>query len=164
MEIGQLVWKIQAVEVLQKQLETKKLNRFVCLHLKISICEFWLILLDHITYITVMPCHKWVIIALGLSTQGLRSGSHRMWDPDPKTTLSPHGLDPDLSCVLQLYAKVREIQFSSAMRVVCVPCGVEARPPWIRIGDPDRVNLVSVCVWRAPLFLHLFKAQYSKVR
>ena len=49
MEIGQLIVMIQAVEGLQKQLETKKLNRFVCLYPKISICEFRLILLDHIT-------------------------------------------------------------------------------------------------------------------
>ena len=51
MEIGQLVLKIQAVKGLQKQQETKKLNCFVCLYLKISICEFRLILLDHITYV-----------------------------------------------------------------------------------------------------------------
>ena len=37
MEIGQLVQQIQAVEGLQKQW---KVNRFFCLYLKISICEF----------------------------------------------------------------------------------------------------------------------------
>ena len=39
MEIGQLVLEIQAVEGLQRQQETKKLKRSVCLYLKISICE-----------------------------------------------------------------------------------------------------------------------------
>ena len=74
----------------------------------------------------------------------------RIGDPDSKTTLPPHGLDPDLSCVL-CCVTVREIQSSSAMRVVCVPCGAHVRPHWIRIGDPDSVNPFSVPVRRAPL-------------
>ena len=39
-EIGQLVPKIQTVEGLNKQLETKETIGFVWLYLKNSICEF----------------------------------------------------------------------------------------------------------------------------
>ena len=52
-------------------------------------------------------------------------------DPDSKTTLPPHGLDSDLSCVLccvTACATVREFQSSSAMRVVYMPCGAHATP------------------------------------
>ena len=76
----------------------------------------------------------------------------RIGDSDSKTTLPLHGLDPDPSCVL-CCVTVSEIQSSSAMRVVCVPCGAHARPHWIRIGDPDSVNPFSVPVWRALLSL-----------
>ena len=48
-DIGQLVPEIQAVEGLNKQQETKETIGFVWLYLKNSICEFRLILLDHIT-------------------------------------------------------------------------------------------------------------------
>ena len=37
---------------------------------------------------------------------------------------------------------VCEVQSSRAMRVVCVRCGAPAKPYWIRIRDPDPVNLV----------------------
>ena len=35
------------------------------------------------------------------------------------------------------------------MRIVCVSCGVHAKPHWIQIRDPDPVNPVSMPVWRA---------------
>ena len=50
-DIGKSVPKIQAVEGLQKQKETKKLSALFWLYLKISFCEFRLILLDHITFL-----------------------------------------------------------------------------------------------------------------
>ena len=46
----------------------------------------------------------------------------RIGDPDSKTALPPHDLDSDPSYVL-CCVTVREIHSSSAMRVVCVPCG-----------------------------------------
>ena len=49
-EIGQLVPKIQTVEGLNKQYETKETIGFVWLYLKNSICKLRLILLDHITF------------------------------------------------------------------------------------------------------------------
>ena len=45
---------------------------------------------------------------------------------------------------------VQEIQFRSAMRVVCARSGTHTRTHWTRIGDPDPVNPVLVPVWRAP--------------
>ena len=83
-----------------------------------------------------------------------RGSPHRPLDPDPMrievpdptTTLLPRGLNADPSCV-------REIQSSSAMRVVRVPCAAHAIPQWKRIGNPDPVNSVSVSVWRALLSL-----------
>ena len=74
----------------------------------------------------------------------------RIGDLDSKTTLTPHGFDLVLSCVL-CCVTVREIQSCSSMRVVCVLCGAHARPHWIRIGDLESVNPFSVTVWRAPL-------------
>ena len=55
-----------------------------------------------------------------------------------------------------------EIESSSTMHVVCVPCLAHARPHRIRFGDPYPVNPVSVPVWRALLInklklLHLRK-------
>ena len=67
-------------------------------------------------------------------------------DPDPKTILPPHGLYPDPSCVLCCDCVTVH---RSVMRVVYVPCVAHVRPHWIRIRDPDPVNLVSVPVWRA---------------
>ena len=45
----------------------------------------------------------------------------RIKDPDPTTILLPHRLNPDPSCAC-------ETQSSSAMRVVCMPCGAHATP------------------------------------
>ena len=50
-EIGQLVPHIWALERYQKQKETKDIFCFVWLYLKINIPNFWLILLNHITYV-----------------------------------------------------------------------------------------------------------------
>ena len=58
MEIEQLVQKIWTVEGLQTQYETKESMCLVWLYLKISICEFWLILLDHITDMKEMIINK----------------------------------------------------------------------------------------------------------
>ena len=89
---------------------------------------------------------------MGLFTRDLGSASDadRGRDLDSKTTLPPHGLDPDPSCMLLCCVTVRKIQSSSVMRVVCVRFGAHARPSWIRIGDPHPVNPFSVPVWRAP--------------
>ena len=43
----------------------------------------------------------------------------RIEDPDLTTTLLPHGLNPDPS-------RIREVQCSTAMRVVRVTCGAHA--------------------------------------
>ena len=50
-EIEQPVQKISAIKEFPKQKETKGNISFVWLYLKINISDFWLILLDHITYI-----------------------------------------------------------------------------------------------------------------
>ena len=60
----------------------------------------------------------------------LDPGSMWIGNPDPQTTLPPHGLDPDPSCVL-CYVIVREIRSSSAIRVVCMQCRGRASPHWI---------------------------------
>ena len=43
-----------------------------------------------------------------------------------------------------------ELQFSSAMRLVCAPCGDPARPHWIRIQW-----IRFRCPYEEPLFLHI---------
>ena len=55
----------------------------------------------------------------------------RIGDPDSKTTLPPHGLDPDQSCVLCCVTapvRVCEFQSSSAMHVVCMQYAAHATP------------------------------------
>ena len=47
---------------------------------------------------------------------------------------------------------VRKIQFSGAMRVVCVSCGAHTKPHWIWIRNSDPANPVLVPVWRVPFF------------
>ena len=88
-------------------------------------------------------------LTYGLSTWDLGSGS----DADRGSGFKGHFVSTwprsDPSCVL-CCVTVSEIKSSSAMRVVCVPCGAHARPYWIRIGDPDPVNPFSEPVWRAP--------------
>ena len=75
----------------------------------------------------------------------LDSDPMQIQDPDQMTTLLPHFLNPDPSCVC-------EIQSSIAMRVVCVPCGAYTQPHWIRIRNSHPVNPVSVPMWRAPMY------------
>ena len=69
-------------------------------------------------------------------------------DPDPKTTLPTHSLDPELRAVVNM--TVHEFQSSRAICVVCLPSRTYARP-----HDPDPVNPVSVPVWRALLRMDL---------
>ena len=38
----------------------------------------------------------------------------------------------------QCSGTVRQIESSSAMRIVCMPCGAHTTPHWIQIGDPDQ--------------------------
>ena len=61
MEIGQLVLVKERFEWLQKQKENKEIVFFVRLYLLIKICEFWLILLDCITFLGLMS-HVPVIV------------------------------------------------------------------------------------------------------
>ena len=60
-DIGQSVSKIQAIEGLQKQKETKKLSALFWLYLKISFCKFQLISLDHITFMKILPQYSGLI-------------------------------------------------------------------------------------------------------
>ena len=77
---------------------------------------------------------------MGLSTRDLDPNLMRIGDLDSKTTFPPHGLDPDPSCMLccvTACVTVRDLQSSSAMRVVCMPCEAHTTPHWIRIGESE---------------------------
>ena len=74
--------------------------------------------------------------------------------PDLKTTVPPHGRDPDRSCVLCCATVHQNSAWDPAqqcIRPVCAPCGAHARQHWIRIRDSNPVNPISVPVRRAPL-------------
>ena len=74
---------------------------------------------------------------MGHSTRGPGSGSNADLGDSPYTTLPPHGLDPDLSCVL---------------------CYVTT---WIRILDPDRGSRFNACVERPTIPYKVFQIEQS---
>ena len=97
---------------------------------------------------------------VGHSTRDLGSGSVGEWIRIQRPIwLHTASIRIRAACcsAWQCSRTVREIQSSSAVRVVCLPCGAHARPHWIRIVDPDPVNPFSVPVSRAPVLLYFVK-------
>ena len=107
-------------------------------------------------FYTLVYAPSWqIVFSMGLSTRDLGSESDAHQGSgfkDHFASTRPRSRS-ELRAVLRDSAcnRVREFKSSSAMRVVCMPCGARAIPHWIRIRDPNPVNPVSVLVWRAPL-------------
>ena len=81
------------------------------------------------------------LVTFGLSTQD-HPDPMRIGDPDPKTTLPPHGFNLDPSCMLCCVTVLRNSVWNPVQQ-----CNARSG----QIGNLDPANPLSVPVWRAPL-------------